>query len=175
MNIAVLAWGSLIWSPRSLKLQGDWCYPGPSLPLEFSRISKDGRMTLVIDPVHGIEQPTYFAKSSFGDLDIAIENLCEREGTIRKFIGCQSTERSIGSNAFSTWLSVNGFDAAIWTALPPNFEEKTGQAFSVTRALEYLSDLDGVSQSNALHYFRSAPPKITTAFRHAVEQMYPAN
>jgi hypothetical protein len=53
MKIVILGWGSLIWDPRDLPHQEPWLDDGPKLPLEFSRISKDRRLTLVIDAVNG--------------------------------------------------------------------------------------------------------------------------
>ena len=59
MNIAILGWGSLVPDPRGLPIAGGWHQGGPILPIEFSRISKDGQragcLTLVIDEAHGSE------------------------------------------------------------------------------------------------------------------------
>ena len=49
MRIAVIGWGSLLWSPRTLPLAGTWSSDGPVLPIEFARISVDGRLTLIIE------------------------------------------------------------------------------------------------------------------------------
>jgi hypothetical protein len=63
MKIAVLAWGSLIWDPDTLKVADDFSLSGPCLPIEFSRISKGERLTLVIDEHLGNTCPTYSATS----------------------------------------------------------------------------------------------------------------
>jgi hypothetical protein len=72
MKIAILGWGSLVWDPASLKehLEGDgeFIQGGPKLPIEFSRISKDGRLTLVIDEHHGTPVPTRVATSRLSNL-----------------------------------------------------------------------------------------------------------
>jgi hypothetical protein len=48
MKIAVLGWGSLIWQPRELRISLPiWKTDGPELPVEFARVSMDGRLTLV--------------------------------------------------------------------------------------------------------------------------------
>jgi hypothetical protein len=56
-KIAILGWGSLIWDKREEfeRLHGPWQSDGPSLKIEFSRISstRGGALTLVIDPHHG--------------------------------------------------------------------------------------------------------------------------
>ena len=64
MKIAVLGWGSLIWNKGKLRLTTNWTDGGPVLPIEFSRISDDGRLTLVIDERHGVDVPTRYAFSS---------------------------------------------------------------------------------------------------------------
>ena len=48
MRIAFLGWGSLCWNPGTLRTSGNWKSDGPRLPLEFARISEDGRPSLVI-------------------------------------------------------------------------------------------------------------------------------
>ncbi|MDP3531967.1 MAG: hypothetical protein Q8S31_01595 [Alphaproteobacteria bacterium] len=49
-NVAVLGWGSLIWNPGDLSVYGQFVSGGPTLPVSFTRISQDGRLTLVVDP-----------------------------------------------------------------------------------------------------------------------------
>jgi hypothetical protein len=53
MRIAVLGWGSLIGDPGDMALADRFEPNGPQLPLEFSRISNNGRLTLVIDETAG--------------------------------------------------------------------------------------------------------------------------
>ncbi len=79
MDIAVVGWGSLIWCPGSLRIKTRWRRDGPRLPIEFARISKDGRLTLVIHPASE-DQTTYWAGSEFKTADHARQNLREREG-----------------------------------------------------------------------------------------------
>jgi len=76
MKIAILGWGSLIWQPKNLDFDKelDWNSGGPYLPLEFSRISEDGRLTLVID-LKAKEVQTLFAISTHSILKDAISNL----------------------------------------------------------------------------------------------------
>ena len=49
MKIAVLTWGSLVWERRELQAASDFVADGPLLPIEFCRISRDGRLTLVLE------------------------------------------------------------------------------------------------------------------------------
>ena len=59
---AILAWGSLTWEPKDLNFIKDvgWKNYGPTLPIEFARISNNGRLTLVISE-NGTPVTTYFA------------------------------------------------------------------------------------------------------------------
>ena len=85
MKIAILGWGSLIWSRRELKIdlkkgKRGWYKRGPFLPIEFARISeaKHGglymyeRLTLVIFPDYGIDRTKYvrclYAISKYGNI-----------------------------------------------------------------------------------------------------------
>src|SRR5438105_1725427 len=79
MQICYLGWGSLIWDPKDLSFRGPWIQGGPTLPIEFCRISADGRLTLVIDGEHGVPVVTRFAASDYSDLQSAREALKERE------------------------------------------------------------------------------------------------
>ena len=76
----VLAWGSLLWDPRDLETAAEFVANGPLLPIEFCRISADGRLTLAIDETFGSVCKTYSAPSALDSLDAAIENLRLREG-----------------------------------------------------------------------------------------------
>lgn len=87
MKIAVIGWGSLIWCPGPLGIQTPWYRDGPSLPVEFARISKDCRLTLVIHP-DSANQMTYWALSTFEDLEGTRANLRTREGCSAEAIHC---------------------------------------------------------------------------------------
>jgi hypothetical protein len=59
LRIAILGWGSLLWD-EDLDFDGShgtWQHDGPTLKLEFSRVSTTrlGALTLVIDTEHGAE------------------------------------------------------------------------------------------------------------------------
>ena len=182
MNIAIIAWGSLIWDPRSLPYREGWKLGGPALPLEFSRVSKDGRLTLVIDGVNGVEVPTRFAVSTRGVLNDAIADLRDREGTVSKCIGF--VECTTGSDSAEAskhpgntfhfirgWAEQQGFDAAIWTALPSSFKIKTGEDFCVEAATAYLRGLPTSTRDKAIEYIEKAPPEVATPLReHLIEK-----
>jgi hypothetical protein len=145
MKIAYFAWGSLLWNNEGLELQTPWKKTNIKLPLNFSRISDNGkgRLTLVIDNKDGILNPIYYAISKTDNLNIAIENLKIREKTIKKYIGYINLKND--SSRFSDRISINNIqkfksfavknkiDAIVWTDLYPNFKN-----FSTENALKYI-------------------------------------
>jgi len=189
VKIAVVAWGSLVWDPRELKTAAAFAPDGPLLPIEFCRISADGRLTLVIDKSVGDLCKTYSATSVFTSLDAAIENLREREtrhaediGFAQPATGRQSEvamERHPEAVAsIAAWAASSDYDAAIWTALNSNFGDwdKAGEPFSVTAALGYLEALKGedpAAFARALEYIRKAPPEVETPVRDEVAKRWP--
>jgi hypothetical protein len=187
MRIAVLAWGSLIWDRRKLAVAEGFRPCGPPLPVEFCRVSGDGRLTLVIDETFGASCSTYSALSDFGNLDTAIDNLRLREGMPgAKGVGFvdvasgRQSERAIECHpqavaSIKAWAQANGFDAAIWTALATNFHapEKAAEPFSVETAIRYLEALDAPKLAAALVYIRSAPPEVQTPVGAAVNARWP--
>jgi hypothetical protein len=172
VKIAIIAWGSLIWNPGILRYRGNWSPRGPILPIEFSRISRDGRLTLVIDEANGVPIQTLYAFAATASLEEAIANLMEREGTLARGIG----DVQIGSQPQTSieqtileWIEIQGFDVAIWTALGSNFEEKTGKPYSVASALKYLNSLEGEKRANAVEYIVKAPSSVQTPFRESIK------
>jgi hypothetical protein len=74
----------------------------------------------------------------------------------------------------AAWVNTCGFDAAIWTALGSNFEEKTGEPFSVKAAIRYLEARNQKTLDAALKYIRKSPPEIRTPVRQALNIRWPA-
>lgn len=196
MRIAILAWGSLVWDQRELAIAADFSPLGPVLPIEFCRVSGNGRLTLVIDEMFGASCATYAARSSFTDLNAALENLWVREGSEAEplprdlqnqgrvgFVDISSDRQSGRAierhpqsvAAITAWAKANGYDAAIWTALASNFHEpkKAGEPFSVEAAVRYLETLDAPKIDAALSYIREAPLEVQTPVRVAVQLRWP--
>jgi hypothetical protein len=178
-RIAVLGWGSLLWDDRPPfdDQHGPWSENGPTLRLEFSRISSSrrGALTLVIDPAHGTPNHVAFAISRRSNLNTAIADLRKREGTTRDHIGyialATGRHRSRSRAVLRTvraWAGQTNFDAVVWTDLPSNFVDKTGFEFSVAAAIEYLERLDPTAQEVAYTYIRCAPSFIQTPLRRAM-------
>jgi hypothetical protein len=174
LQIAILGWGSLVWDPRELPHDGGWTPGGPVLPLEFSRRSSGGRLTLVVDREHGVGCATRFSTSQRDDLEQAVADLAAREGTVAHWIGFvePTSGRSRGRDAADVdtiggWCEARGFDAAIWTDLPANFAELTGRPFSVGAALDHLAGLDEPDRTTAATYLANAPEEVVTPLRRA--------
>lgn len=185
MRISVLAWGSIVWDRRNLAIIADFEPTGPRLPIEFCRVSRDGRLTLVIDESFGTSSITYSALSAFDDLDAAIENLRDREsmptpkGVSFTVADCsRQSARAIERHphavkTITAWVNANGLDAAIWAALGSNFAEKASEPFSVEAAIRYLETQNGKMLDSALNYIRRAPPEVRTPVREAVNIRWP--
>ena len=122
-RIAVLGWGSLIKRPGILK-SSKFRFGGPVLPIQFSRISRYGSVTLVKDVENGIYVNTFYATSKFKTLEKAINNLKKREETIQDFIGFVNVQnknfRITQSNDDITKIfkGKNIFDPETRTTLP---------------------------------------------------------
>jgi hypothetical protein len=181
MKIAILGWGSLIWQPKDLKFDTNigWKENGPVLPIEFARISNDGRLTLVITP-NGTEVPTLFAVSSFDSLDLAVLNLKKREGTVKENIGSYNKSKdeffpkdfSFKEN-IKKWIQTTDFDDVIWTNLPENWEIRNKEKVVIKiidpkDRIEYLQNLIGAESALAEEYIRNTPKQIATTYRELI-------
>ena len=144
-RIACLGWGSLIWDPGELRVDGDWQHDGPKIKVEFVRRSDSGLLTLVFfnDAKPVCSQWIWMAAE---DLDGAIDNLATREGRgnpiPRKYIGQwpngDAEPRIID---LESWAEKQGTDYVIWTALPPKFRNPETGRFRSRGA----SDVSGAS------------------------------
>ncbi|HZP69875.1 MAG TPA: hypothetical protein VFB29_08025 [Pseudolabrys sp.] len=194
MRIALLAWGSLVWNRGDLAIANAFEPNGPVLPIEFSRISGDGRLTSVIDEAVGAACATHAASSPFDELDLALQNLWIREGPrgeklpldVRQhgrvgFIDCRSGHASAKAlerhphavETIAAWAAERGYDAAIWTALDSNFSDRAGEPFCVEAAVRYLETRDTATLEKALTYIRRAPAEVQTPLRAAVDARWP--
>jgi hypothetical protein len=177
MMIACLGWGSLIWDQRDLPIQGSWLKNGPFLPIEFARQSIDDRITLVCVPgmklVHSL-----WALLIPTSISTAREALRVREGIPRKHlddIGVwtknQQTSNSKVSANIGAWASSLGFDAVIWTNLPPKFHGEIGRIPTLEEVVSHLSNLQGQKKERAERYIRMTPSQIQTNYRSHIEKM----
>jgi hypothetical protein len=178
MTISIIGWGSLIWCPGAPKIKSRWRTDGPPLPIEFARISGNGRLTLVIYE-RSADMDTYWALSSCETLDTAIENLQEREGTpTKRRIHCllssgevyqgDGISRNVSDGIrrkVGTWLARKpGLSAAVWTGLQSNWEEKRdGKTFSVEDAVLYIRELEHAVKQGTVDVRRSAEIVLNSA------------
>jgi len=175
MQIAIIGWGSLIWCPGSMRMRILWRRDGPLLPVEYARISKDGRLTLVIHPGCG-NQTTLWAVAVAEDIQRARENLREREGTNSRFIhtGSATGEFSEGTpdpvrDAIAKWLEAHhDIQACVWTGLTSNWNEIRKCEFSLADALRYLEEL--TDSARAREYIQNTASQIQTTVRIAVRE-----
>ena len=191
MKIAVVGWGSVVRDPRELRAAAQFAPNGPLLPVEFCRVSRGRRLTLVIDETFGSVCTTYSAPSALDTLDAAMKNLQAREdmrdvrgvGFVDLVSGTQSDiamQRHPDAIAtIAAWAQSNGYDAAIWSALASNFHEpgKGGEPFSVTAAMRYLEALRGEDTAgfaSAVAYIHDAPAEVDTPVRDEVARRWPA-
>lgn len=183
MKIAILSWGSLIKTGknRGLATIGDFVSGGPTLPIEFSRVSQSGAvagcLTLVIDEKNGVPCPTQFAVSAMTHLDWALINLRGVERiTLKYSVGyvnlVSGTERGWARenhpqacDAIKVWARRMNFDAVIWTSLLSNFEKVTEKPFTVENAVSYVNGLSPELKTKAMDYISNAPGEVITPVR----------
>jgi hypothetical protein len=184
LKIAVIGWGSLIWKVEPLSICGGWHKDGPSLPIEFARMSGDGRLTLVIHS-GAREVPTYWAESVKGDMESARENLRIREGAptvepIRGVTAGDEVQRDdpVGQ-VIMAWL-VNkaetvDLEGVVWTALKSKWTKDVGP-FTLERGIAYLVELErnmhaaAETYRSAREYICNAPPQTQTSLREAARK-----
>lgn len=178
--IAILGWGSLLWKPQGLPYKGSWQQGGPVLPLEFTRVKTARPLTLVLDPVDGVDCPTWFVWSARTRLTDAIEDLRHRENASPAEVGYIDLQQNLSSiqdypqqididRIVRQWCQQQQISAAVWTAIPPNFTEELGVGFSVEAAMQYFEQLAKAEQDSVLEYVRNTPSDIMTPLRQRIE------
>lgn len=178
-KIVFLGWGSLVWDPRELRTNGCWKKDGPYLPIEFAKISRDKRLTLVLYPNTAKEAQTLWAFASCNSLKDAIRNLACRERTDSANIGFIDVVGGKSKSNFKelvpkikSWALNKQLDAVIWTDLKSDFEEKTKQYLNPENVVKYLRGLDSQDFHNAEKYVRNAPLQIRTSIRSVLEEKF---
>ena len=186
MRIAVLAWGSLVWQPRNehgelcVDPSDGWRSDGPDLPIEFARISADGRLTLITVPGQASTSPVLWRRSCHDVLDDAITNLAQRETNAprRRIHAAGGNGVLNGSPDVFVAATVSGWlrsrpdvDAAIWTGLPPGprWQANGHDGFSSEAALAYVASLAGPVRALAAEYVARTPEQIATPLRPRLE------
>jgi len=172
VKIACIAWGSLIWEPRELKLASEWRPGGPLLPIEFVRDSDDSDELAVVMHEAAPPMPTYWALLDTNDIDAAREMLRQRE-KIRpeypQWVGSIPNPCGPVDERVAEWLRTRELDAAVWTALPAKFAKVSERAPSAHEALAFLAGLQGEQRRKAEEYVRKVPREINTLYRKLFE------
>jgi hypothetical protein len=176
MKIACLGWGSLIWDPRALPIQRRWFNDGPLVPVEFTRQSSDGRITLVIEPGAAPVRILWAVMLS-PDLQPAREALRDRENITGSNWVSRIGSWQQGDNPpqsipeLPEWAKAHGLNAAVWTALGSRFDAKEISP-SADQVIEYLRQLTGKALENAERYIRCTPRQIDTEYRRRIEAAF---
>ncbi len=176
MNIVCLAWGSLVWRPGILPLDGPWRPDGPKLPIEFARVGDKGELATVLCP-GAPPSAVRWAKLSTPDLAAARQLLrrreeipAERVDGVGSVVVGQPPGVLLGSAEILVWATKKvGIDAVIWTSLPPRLSGVEGRAPSPDEAVAYLKRLSGEERRHAEDYVRRVPAEIETPNRAALE------
>jgi len=182
MKIAILGWGSLLWQPKELQFDKGigWSENGPMLPVEFARISKDGRLTLVIAK-DVKEVKTYFAISSYENEEEAVLDLVAREGCGRGQIGSyDKSKKTFSTKVFFDknileWINNTNIDVVIWTNLEEQWDVKNdnGEVIETivpNERVDYLKRLKNHTRALAEEYIRRTPTQIETHYRSLIEK-----
>lgn len=167
-------------------MKSRWHRDGPELPVEFARISKDCRLTLVI---HESVQPvkTYWALSAYENMKAAKKDLKNRENCKTDDVHSIEPNRADEidrtdevTKIVSAWLaSKPDLGAAIWTGLPDNWQEKRCMGFNAEDAVIYFESLKPDSAASpdahdrwrkACEYVQNAPAQIQTKVRSLLRE-----
>lgn len=180
--IAILGWGSLLWDkrPEFDEQHEDWQFDGPSLKIEFSRVSqtRNGALTLVLDTKNGKSCQVAYALSKRQNPDDAICDVRSREGTTLKNVGFYFADNSRKQareedvlETIKNWASEKKVDVVIWTDLESNFQKKSksGKPFSIEAALCYIQALDSEGKAKAAEYVWRTPTFVETPLRVALQ------
>ena len=181
-RIAILGWGSLLWEehPEFDEWHDDWRPDGPTLKLEFSRVSSTrlGALTLVVDPDHGAPTEVAWCLSKRKNPDDAVADLRCREGCPIRYIARMTVVTSAddqslvheGAKEAAPWARARGLDVVVWTALPSNFAKKVKKQFSVQEASNYLKGLPAPAKVKAAEYIWRSPEFVCTPLGRAMKQ-----
>ena len=155
-----------------MPIAGPFREDGPRLPIEFSRVSLDGRVTLVIDPAAPLLR-TLWIPLAVESLEEATLALGRREKIVPEhwadWVGRhvrEATEPPAGIlHGIDDWLAQHSLDAVVWTALPSRGPDGTRSVPKLAMLLEYLEALSGETRARAEQYVRRTPRVVRTPHR----------
>jgi hypothetical protein len=172
MNIACIAWGSLLWKPHPLRLASGWHPGGPRLPIEFVRQSDDDPELALALHEDAKPMPTYWAWLATGSLDVARAMLGAREQIRPEYPACVGSipprDGATADARIADWMRGKRIDAVVWTALPAKFAGVSGRAPSAEEAVAWLDGLRGAARAKAEDYICRTPAHIDTPYRRLI-------
>jgi len=174
MKIVSLGWGSLIWNPGDLKCSPEWQADGPALPIEYARVSRDGRITLVIVE-GGPTSPVLWSPLTVDNIDEAVKMLAAREdtddlGRIGRWLPGGKGDY-LGLDVIAAWATERQFDGVVWTALPPGFKDSRGTKPALRDLISHINGLTVEQRASAAEYVEKTPKQIATDYRPALEKV----
>ena len=163
-KIVYLGWGSLLWDNIDLPINGKWKKTNLKLPIEYSRISDNGkgRLTLVLDEESGSENKIWYAESR-ANLTLSINRLKRREHTVKKNIAYINLKNnSIRSNILSRknisnlkkWAIKLKIDAIVWTDLKSNWGAIKNEKYSNLNAFKYYNSSSEKNKYKIVNYIK---------------------
>ncbi len=169
-RIACLGWGSLLWAPGDLPSRSRWIEDGPELPIEYARLSSNGRVTLVVTP--GAKPVrVLWCTLALRTAKEAREALAERENTSLRRVGIwpprHDEPESEVAHVVGDWAVVRGIDTVVWAGLPPKWDGENGHIPTIEQVLGYLRS--SAAPPEAEEYVRRTPAAIRTAYRERIE------
>ncbi|WP_312413272.1 hypothetical protein [Pseudescherichia sp.] len=166
MKIVCLGWGSLVWKSGELPVAGEWHHDGPTLPIEFTRVSDGGELATAIC-LNAKPVPVLWETLVTSSLSEACQALRKREGIPEERVdgvgSLHITPQTTG--VLADWARQRGIDALIWTALPARIDSIEGKTPTVEAAIAYLQGLTGEVREHAKSYIQQVPEQIATLYR----------
>ena len=178
MKIACIGWGSLIWDSQDLPLKSTWYSDGPLLPIEFSRESSDGRMTLILLDNSDNMVNSLWSLLSVTTLHEAKIVLAKREGisdkNIKYSIGYwdkdSNSSHGLSSLAIETWAKDRNLDAVVWTNLKFGFKSSRDIIPEYSTIIKHFQSLSKEQYMLAEQYVRKTPKQVKTPYRLMFER-----
>ena len=141
------------------------------MPVEFTRQSDDGRMTLVVEP-RAAPLTVLWAHMVPVGLAPAVRALCNREGiadeSCSSWVGSWNRGESAPRNIadLPVWAEAHEIDAVVWTALTQGSGK--ARSLSADEVIHYLRGLRDPLRRRAREYIERAPRQIDTDYRRRI-------
>ena len=170
--------GSLLWEGGADfdRWHHEWRFDGPTLKLEFSRISSSrlGALTLVIDGENGSASTVAWCLSKRKDPADAAADLRCREGCSIRDVACLDLAvegpHEDAITDIADWGRARRIDFIVGTALTSNFASKRQQPYTLEGALAYVQGLSPAAKVKAAEYVWRAPDFVRTPLRASLQR-----